>query len=263
MVLKSVSYQTTAAGTSGAAAAAVSGDSLIVENAPVDSKVRIVSWWAQNQTSGWHQLIFPSGHDTTRGIRVVTPAAIPMPVWPQELPIQIYPQETLALTLAGSATAGDIEYGTFNILYDQLPGIETRLIDEDTLRSRMNRLTTVQATLAAGTGGGWTGSELITAESDLLRANTDYAVLGLTNSAAAAAIGLKAPDFGNVRIAIPGSAAFPQLTCPYFIQLTRDVGVGLIPVFNSANRGNVYLDALQDENGTDPIVSLLLAELKG
>jgi hypothetical protein len=35
----------------------------------------------------------------------------------------------------------------------------------------------------------------------------------------------------------------------------------LIPVFNSANKGGILIDAAQDENGTDVTVNSIFAEL--
>jgi hypothetical protein len=47
----------------------------------------------------------------------------------------------------------------------------------------------------------------------------------------------------------------------YLVDLAKRTGLPLVPVFNSGNKSAVFLDALQDENGADPIVSVMLAEL--
>lgn len=261
MLLDSIGYQATAPGTSGAAAAAVTGDSLTVKNASAGSSIYLVTLLGLNQGAGFHQVTAPSFNDTTRGIRVGLAAATAGPIIPIDTTQSLTPQETLSVTIAGSATAGDIESGVAIIWYDDLPGQSGIYISDDDLYARAVRQVTVYATLSTGTTGGWSGSELITAESDLLRANTPYAVLGITTSVAACAIGIRAPDWANARAVVPGTITRPEMGATWFQRLTERTGKPCIPVFNSANRGNVLLDALVDENGSDPIVSVMLVEL--
>ena len=104
---------------------------------------------------------------------------------------------------------------------------------------------------------------LITAGSDLLKANTDYAVLGATCTVLAGALGIRSADFGNVRIAIPASPLQPDMCANYFPYLSDSIGMPAIPVFNSGNKGNIIVDAFQDENTTVVPFSLILAELDG
>jgi hypothetical protein len=170
-------------------------------------------------------------------------------------------QDLLSVTVAGSAVAGDIENGVLLVAYEEVGGLAAVMLTAEELRRRTVRLVTVYASLASGTSGGWSGAELITAESDLLRANTPYAVLGCQNSVEACAIGIRAPDWSNLRIAIPGHDLDAGETADFLPRLSERLGLGLIPVFNSANRNNIWLDCLQDENGGDPVVSLMLAEL--
>ena len=151
-------------------------------------------------------------------------------------PWLVNPQDPMTITIVGSATAGDIEIGHLLVAYEDLPGISGRYISPADMESRAKHILTVQATIAAGTGGGWTGSEAINAESDLLKANTDYAILGMVNRVACGAIGIRAADFGNLRVSIPGNPANPEITREWFVDLSNDFGLPLIPVFNSANR---------------------------
>ena len=261
MLLNMIGYSATAPST-GAAAAAVAGDSLTVRLTAAQKAARIVAWWSRNQTSGSHQIIYPTGHDTTRGIRAAAIAAVSVNSIARGAWLDINPQEVMSVSIVGSGTAGDIENGVIGLWYDDVPGLEARLITSDQLRSRMVRQTTVQATISTGTAGGWSGSEAINAETDLLRANTDYAVLGAVSSVASCALGITAPDFGNVRVAVPGGITAGEIGPDWLVQMSDWLGSPTIPVFNSANRGNVTIDALQDENGADPIVTWFLAELK-
>lgn len=263
MFIETIGYQATAAAVAGSAAAAFAGDSLVVKNGTQGSQIKLLSAWALNQTAGFHQLTAPSFSDTTRGIRWGVAAALAQSSIAGFGYQRLTPQETISATIAATAVAGDIELGLMTIAYEDLPGQAGRYLSSTELGSRAIRQVTVFATLATGGTGGWSGAELITSESDLLRANTPYAVLGISTIVACGAVGIRSPDWSNGRIAVPGALANPDRMARYFVDLSDMAGFPCIPVFNSANKNNTFLDACVDENGADPIVTLHLVELAG
>jgi hypothetical protein len=260
-MLDTIGYQALAPGAGGAAAAAAPGDALTIRNARQGSKILLLEAIACNLGVGWHQIICPTGNDTTRDIRFVVPIGQPRGYLSNPVGESLQPQDILAVTIAGSAVATNWEQGCLLIYYEDLPGVSGRFIDTPTLRTKCVRLVTIQATLATGVLGGWSGAELITAETDLLRANTDYAVLGMTTRINCCALGMRAPDWGNLRISTPGNALDGAGSNRWFSNLSDRFGLPLIPIFNSGNRGNIFIEALQDEGGVDPIMNVLLAEL--
>ena len=148
------------------------------------------------------------------------------------------------------------------LLYcEDLPGVDGRFVGVEAVKTRMRHIVTVENTLALGTAGGYSGEEAINVESNLLRANTDYAVLGYQVSAQCAAIRLRGSDFGNLGVGGPGAVGEHRITQNWFSNLSRYSGLDLIPVFNSANASSVLIDGVQDENGADVTVNLILAEL--
>jgi hypothetical protein len=46
------------------------------------------------------------------------------------------------------------------------------------------------------------------------------------------------------------------------VRQAERLNLAAVPVFNSGNKNNVWLDCLQDENGSAPVVSVILAEVK-
>lgn len=261
--LEVVAYSATAPGSSGAAASVIantsSGASLTVKNSR--SKASILGWYGFNQAAGFHQLIAQSLHDTTRNMRVGVNATEIDPRLPKGTPIQPEPQELLQLTIAGSAVAGDVEIGWLQMLYKDLPGVNARMMSYKDYLSRLVVPTTIQATLT-GAAAGVTGVEGITAETDLLKANRDYAVLGATTNTDCAALLLSGPDFGNVYIGVPGDAGDNDNTCDYFCQLSRMWGADLIPYFNSGNKAAMNFAFIQNENNVSPLVTWYLGLLK-
>lgn len=264
MHLQTVGYNATAAATTGTAAAAMTGDSLMVAAGREGSRIRIVDWWGKsNATMGWHQLVHPSGHDVSRGIRSVIQLNQTARFNPVGAPEDVQPGETLSLTIAAGAVAGDIELGFMSILYDDLPGIAGRLLGWNEVESRIEKMVSVQASITLAATGSWAGAELITAESDLLLANRDYAWVGGSAVLPIGAIAMQAPDFGNVRIACPADTRDADMGCEHFLWLSYETGLPCIPVFNSGNKGNVWLSACDDENGAATVCSWNLALLKG
>lgn len=133
----------------------------------------------------------------------------------------------------------------------------------------MVNLVTVENSLATGTAGGYSGEEAVNVESDLFKANTDYALLGYTvapvagaTDGGAAVVRWRGADTGNLGIGGPANDLKKFLTNSWFIDLSNKTGLPCIPVFNSANRAGILLDAAQDENGVDILVTSIFAELR-
>ena len=248
----------TAPSTTFTALTAFSGNSFTVRNAPVNA--RLLAVWNQNQTAGQIRVRSPRMHDNVQGLRLEAQAA-PVNLPNRRLYQDLYPQDALTVEMTGSGTAGDIEQGFLQIYYPDLPGVSANLIDAAELSKRGVNTIGVENTISTGTSGGWSGEELLTAEFDLLKANTEYAILGaVIQSGAFGAIRWRCSDFGNLGVGIPGESTFTELSS-YFLLLSKDYELPLIPVFNSANKGSLLIDASTDENGADPIVSTILVEL--
>jgi hypothetical protein len=257
MHIEILTTQATAAST-GAAATANTGDSLVIKNGK--GVIKSLCSWASRQVAGFTQTIVPSSHDTTRGYRAGCPIGTGLMTVPLGLSLEFSGQETIAQTIAGSAVAGDIELDSHLLFYADFPGIQMRSISDAQLRSRMDMLLSVESSIAAVATGQYS-EEAITADSDLLRANRDYAVIGMTSRTAAHALTLKAPDFGNARIGVPG-ALRPELGAQFFAMLSRIHGLPVIPVFNSGNKAQVSVGFCADENAAATLVTLHLALLK-
>jgi hypothetical protein len=243
----------------GAAAAAIAGDSLTVKNGR--GRSRIISAWGGNQVAGFQQIAFPSAHDTTRGYRtgvaignsLVMPLGMAMPVNAQEL---------LSITIAGSNVAGDVEQAYLLMQYDDVPGMSSRLISPAQLESRVQAITTIEASLVSTAGPSYGTPEAINADSDLLRANADYAVLGATVRSDVGAVYMVGPDTANVRIGVPGLSDKHELTSQWFVLMSRAHGLPLIPVINSGNKASTLLGCSANENAGTFLVTWHLALLK-
>lgn len=241
----------------GAAGAALTGDSLTVKNGK--GKICTLAAWSTRQVAGFSQYIVPSGHDTTRNYRAGVSIGTGQLTMPVDMEMDFDAQEVIASTLAGSAVAGDIELDSLLVFYNDFPGIQMRSITPQAMESRVKKFTTVETSVVAVATGQYS-TAAVTASSDLLKANTDYAVIGMNSRTAAHALIVQAPDFGNVRVGVPGNLR-PEVTNQWFMLLSRAHNKPLVPVFNTGNKAQVNVGFCGDENAATTLITLYLAML--
>jgi hypothetical protein len=248
-----------AAATTGTAATAVGSDSLVVKNGEGD--IDLLAMWQTNQTAGFGQIIFPTAHDTTRGFRANAPIGVNPCLMSLGAKMRVKAQETLAITLAATAVGGDVENWSALVRYKNLPGINARLLSPAQVESRTEKLTTIENSLASTAGPSYGTPETFIADSDLLLANRDYAILGMTPRTAVHAVYVQTPDAGNVRFGCPGVLR-QEITSQWFMLLSRIHGESLVPVFNTGNKNQCFLGVVTDENAGTFVVDIHVALLK-
>lgn len=239
-----------------------SGNSLTVRNCALSSKVYLLQAWTDQQTAGRLRIRSPKLHDNVQNLMFYSTASDVKPLMPWGSKVALFPQDLLTVEQTGSATCGDIESGALLLYYEDLPGTAARLAMPAQIAQRMVNLVTIENTLALGTAGGYSGEEAINAETDYLKANTDYALLGGYTGVECTLIGWRGADTGNLRVGLPGDDTTHHLYSDWFVRLSEEYGLACIPIFNSANRAGVLMDGVQDENGADAIVTAIYAELK-
>lgn len=256
-----IAGQVTAPGATLTALTMIGGTSRVVRNCDFVKNVRLLQSWADNQAAGVSRIRSPKLHDNVQGIRLDVTLGDVAPLLPWAAFQRLFPQDELTLELSGSATAGDIETACHLLYYEDLPGAAARFISLEELARRSVQILTVENTLATGTAGGFSGEEAITAEFDLMKANTDYALVGYLVDTECAAVRWRGADVANLGIGGPGNETLRHVTAEWFVRLTRATGIPLVPVFNSASKGAILIDAAQDENGADVTVTSIFAEL--
>ncbi len=260
--LEIIGIKNTAPGATFAVSTPSAGDSFTIKNNGNDGRIFLADLFGKRQTAGYLRVTSPRMHDNTNGIKAnFSVGAIPGYI-PQDVRQELISQDALNIYQIGSAVAGDVELGAMQIYYENLSGVNANLISPDELAARFKNLLTVLNSLTGGTTGDWGGEISIVTTEDQLKANTDYALLGCSVNIIAAAIGYKSPDFGNLRVGVPGTLIhiFPQHN--YFVDLSYRRGLPCIQVFNSANKNATLVSVQCDENGGTFLVETFLAELK-
>jgi len=261
-VLQVIGAAGTAINTTLAALAAVTGDSLTIPFFNEAKKAWLIQLWTDVQLTGTVRIRSGKWHDDVQGIRFKTIASDLSPLLPFGQKQPIYSGDTLHVDLAGSSTAGDIEYVVMLMWYDELSAQSARLISWDELERRRGNTICAENTIATGTTAAWTGPEAINSEIDQFHARTDYALLGYTVDIEASAVAWRGPDLANVRCGGPGDETKREVTANWFVMLSRATGLPCIPVISGDNKAATVVETLQDENGADTTLSSILCELR-
>jgi hypothetical protein len=261
MTLDTVSFTVTAPGAGPTAMAAVAGDSALIRNSRGNASIFMLAAWTNAQAVGFTQVLWPSGHDLVRGLRYRNTINTPDVKLSSNFPARFRAQDPLTVSESGSATAGDVELFTGLMFYDDLPGVDANLINLATLVKRGVNELAVDDIVTPVAASVYSGARALNVGSDLLKADTDYALLGASFSVACHAATLRGVDSGNLRVSIPGSLN-PVQTTGFFSELSLRTGLACIPVFNSANRGGIFQEILDDENFAAVGVSWNFVELK-
>jgi hypothetical protein len=238
------------------------GDSLSVRNCDFTKRVRLLDMWFFNQAAGIGRVRSPKLHDNVQGLRVRIPGnSNAFPLQPTPYPQAMYPQDQLIVEQSGSAVAGQIETGSLLMWYEDLPGVNAHLVTADEVNKRGVELENIETNHVAGVAGGYSGQVAINANFDLLKANTDYAIIGYVTDAQFATVGWRGADTGNLRVSGPANNLLRDITRRWFWDLASILGLPCIPVFNSANKGGFLVDVVNNQAALSPNVNTICVEL--
>lgn len=200
----------------------------------------------------------PYLHDTTRGITAITVQAPSVRILGRQAPQAMSTQDVLvAQSLSGGANSTIM---ALLMYYTDLGASDARLHSWGDISGLIKQVKPVEVDCVASAAiGTWVDTAITTTE-NLLRANTDYALLGYVVDVACAVVGIKGQDTGSLRICGPGSV-LSFVTAEYFIDKSNDTGRPYIPVINAANVNNTFASVADNAASTAVKVQLQFAEL--
>lgn len=226
--------------------------------------------WGATSAAGWLLSIkSPRMHDDVLGMQVAVNAYTntgstvifnPQTLLPGYQQQKLYSTDTLVAS-ALAATATNKFVGVFNIAYDDLPGISSRLFTWDQIRPNIANLVGVEVQPAAsGTVGHFGTGVALNSVTTRLKANKDYALLGYSTSIPVAAILITGVDTGNLYMGGPGLPNTAD-TGNFFVENAVRYQSPQIPVINSLNQGGTFVYCLDITASTAPNVVLHMAEM--
>ncbi len=245
-----------------AAYAPNTGDSFTVKNAPLGQDILLLQTWARLKAAGIHRIRSARLHDNVQGLRFRVPIDLAYPLLAFKYPQVLIPQDVLTVENQTADAAGNVETFAAMLFYKDLPGEAPRYIDTATLKSRLANIVTQEVAIPAVATGQYSATVALNATFDLLKANTDYAVLGGFPDVRCTSITFKGPDTGNLRQPIPGEITYRDWLKDWFWLLSDYYQLPLIPLISSANKAATLLEVVQDQAATTVNATLNLAELK-
>lgn len=250
--------------------AANSGDSLSVANFNTGS-ARVLEAWGIDASSvmelAWVYTRPEATHDQQRGLRVMIPATTygavgargALNILPGGAVINLFKSDTATISVTG--TANDDVAVSYVIEYDDLPGASAMFITPGQLQALHKSTLGIRVdAVASATEGAYGATRAFNTDDDRLHANTWYAILGWSTQIAVTTVALVGPDWGGQRIGGPAGVG-EQDSNTWFLDQSIKWSKGLIPCFNSNNKGNVLVQVADGTASTSPKIDFLLYEL--
>jgi hypothetical protein len=235
------------------------GNTFTVRNFDSPGNAVIDDLWAEGATAGVIRVRSPKFHDFVQGIRYTYIAGVSRGLLPDELMQPITAQDLLTFEISGGGAETDL--GAFLAYYTDVPGLDARLADWTQVAPRIvNVLTNEVAVVNPTTAGDWSGGTAINTTLDLLKANTDYAILGYQCATAVGAVGISGSDTANLRLGGPGTTEAIE-TRDWFLSMNKATGRPYVPIINSANKGGTLVSVAHTTAGGTTTVDLILAQL--
>ncbi|SRR6266568_5976586 len=235
------------------------GGTFTVRNTSLQTRCFLDGLWYKGATAGFIRVRSPRLHDNVQGIKYQTVGAASRNLLGDYPRTKLVPQDVLTVEIGGGGAETDL--GALLLSYEDLPGSNGRWGTWDQIQPRIVDFVSNEVSIAAAaTLGDWSAGTAINATNDLLKANTDYAVIGYVCQLSVAAIALQGPDVGGLKAGGPGTNEVLE-TREWFRRLDLASDLPFIPIISSANKGGTLAFQCDSAAGAANLVDFTLAEL--
>lgn len=241
-----------------AALVAATGDSFTIRNFPQTQHAWLDQVAIKSAASATLNITSPLLHDDVEGIQIITAEAPSELALPRQIQQLLYPQDTLTVQALGGNS--DVIAAILGVYYDGVPGLSARLYNPGDVAGMIQNIKVLEVAMTTAAAAGAWETAVFTTTENLLKANTDYAVLGYISDVAVLCVGLQGTETGNLKIAGPGTTRTFD-TSEFFVQRSLQTGRPHIPVINAANSGSLYAVAADSADSTAVKVQLILGQL--
>ena len=237
----------------------LTGQTFAVRTTPEGTKVTLENMWGQNATGGTARIRSPRMHDNVQGVRVRIPKNDPRLLLPFAIKEPLYNQDTLIVETSGGGAETDTLY--YLVSYEKLPGSEGNFKSPSEVLPRIQNIMGVELKPKSGaTTGQWGAAVALNSLQDQFKRPHEYAILGYVTSAEFGAIAFHGTDIGEVRIGGPG-AVEPAWTNEYFLRLSEENGMPLVPCFQAGNVPSILCEVSSAGAETEFPLTVLCAQL--
>ena len=231
-------------------------------------KAWLIGFWGLLQAAGTMQFLSTRMHDAVSNFYMphqVSTSAPPNNVFPQYQRTPIYSTDTISYFIASADAAGNIETVSAAYFYQDVPGLDSRLITESYLDEYSEDVMTCSSSIVAGTTGGYSGATALssfTIGQGVLYPNRDYALVGWAVDGNCATVTIKGPDTGQARIPMIGNAVDKKYTSTGFVRWNRESGFPTIPIINQASKSGTIIELVNNQAALTVQVTLIFQLLK-
>jgi hypothetical protein len=237
------------------------GQTTTVRNTALGSKVNLEAVWIDGTEVNIGRVRSPRLHDNVQGIRYNAPANSQYNLMGLRPQTPLVPQDLLITELAGAAADATSLY--LHVSYASLPGSDGNFLSYAQVQPRIVDIMTQEFQFsAAASANNWTAGGALNSFTDLMKANTWYALLGYVTSSPIGAVAIQGPDTGGLKVGGPG-VANPIETREWFCWMDEYGEEPGIPVINSANKAGTFVYGGSVGATITANVDLLFAELSG
>jgi hypothetical protein len=235
------------------------GDAFAVRAFDSGTNTYLHNAWAHEATPGILRIRSARLHDFVQGLRFQVGVASARGLIPAAVDQPLYYTDILTVEMTGGAAETDV--GVLQLYYQSVGGLAARLANWSQVAPRIVNILTVEVDItAAATLGDWSAGTPLNTTFDLLKADYDYAILGYECSASVAAIALRGPDTGNVKVGGPGTTESIE-TRDYWIKQGNDSGLAMIPIIAANNKGSTLAFQCSASAGVTNNVGFIVAQL--
>jgi len=233
--------------------------SLTVRSADSGSQVRLLGAWRKGTVAAPFRIRSPRLHDDVQGIRVETVASGPYNVFDHGIQQSLVSNDKLTIE------SYDTDATNANVLaligYDSIAGSNGNYATWSQIQSRIMALIGVSIDISAGgTLSEYSAGDSFDVSTNLMKAQSEYAILGYDVENTVAGIAVAGPCTGNLKNGGPGVNNLFH-TRDWFVKMSVDTGLPFIPVMRQADIANTFAYQVDNAAGATNTVTFLCAQL--
>lgn len=241
------------------AATLATGDSLAVRSFKDNASAYLENVFVQGAAAPRRvRLLSPRLHDNVTGVSFQSAENPTEFLIGRDFSQTLYSADQLVAQLDAAGSSDTV--AALSIYYTDVPGINANLATWDQIKNRIIDFKPVEVDVTtSATIGAWQDTVITTTENQL-KANYQYALLGMETSSALLCQGIKGPATGNLRVCMPAASPTLRLT-DYFVFQSQSSGRPWIPIIEANDRASTYVSTAANTASATANVYAIFARL--
>lgn len=235
-----------------------------IRNATGQRDAALLSAWANVTVAGQVRIRSPRLHDANQALNMRALALNSQPLLSDGTKQGLYSQDLLIVDYTADVAPGaaSAQGVALQVYYpDLVGGSQSSLRSWAEVEPFINNVLGQEMTpVSSATVGAWGPGQVLNANYDTFKAGKNYALLGYTCTDVGVAFGISGADTGNYIVGGPLTTD-TQNTKNYFVELSNNNGLPLIPVISANNKLSTLVQVATLLASTVSHVGLILAEL--